>query len=87
MFKDTKFDEKKVFDLLRKMNCNKAAGHDGIHSKLMKMCAKGLAKPLSIIFNYSFVHGSIPKKWKLANVVPIFKKVTNPLLLITDPFP
>ena len=37
MFKDTKFDEKKVFDLLRKMNCNKAAGPDGIHSKLMKM--------------------------------------------------
>ena len=47
IFKDTKFDEKKLFDLFRKMNSNKAAGPDGIHSKLMKMCAKGLA----IIFN------------------------------------
>ena len=62
MFKDTKFDEKKLFDLLKKMNSNKAAGPDGIHSKLMKMCAKGLAKPLSIIFNISFSHGSISKK-------------------------
>ena len=64
----------KVFDLLRKMNANKAAGPDGIQSKLIKMCAKGLAKPLTIIFNKSFKTGFIPKKWKLANVVPIFKK-------------
>ena len=74
MFKDTTFDEKKLFDLLKKMNSNKAAGPDGIHSKLMKMCAKGLAKPLTKIFNLSFKTGTIPLKWKLANVVPVFKK-------------
>ena len=38
------------------------------------MCAKGLANPLIILFNKSFETGVIPKKWKLANVVPIFKK-------------
>ena len=47
MFKETKLDEKNVFDLIRKMNANKAAGPDGIQSKLIKMCAKGLAKPLT----------------------------------------
>ena len=58
------------------MDSDKGAGPDGIHthSKLMKMCAKDLTKLLSIIFNNSFLTGSIPKKWKLANVVPIFKK-------------
>ena len=30
MLKDTKFDEKTLFDILRKMNSNKAAGPDGI---------------------------------------------------------
>ena len=74
LFKETKFDEKNVFDLLRKMNANKAAGPDGIQSKLIKMCAQGLAKPLTKLFNVSFKTGKIPKKWKLANVVPVFKK-------------
>ena len=70
-----KFEEKDIFDLLRKMNANKTAGPNGFHlSKLIKMCAKGLAKPLSLLFNRSFETGSIPKKWKMANVVPIFKK-------------
>ena len=56
------------------MNANKAAGPDGIQSKIMKFCAKGLAKPLTIIFNRCFDSGILPKKWKLANVVPVFKK-------------
>ena len=56
------------------MNANKAAGPDGLQSKLLKMCAKGISIPLTKIFNKSFETGTIPKKWKLANVVPIFKK-------------
>ena len=40
----------------------------------MKFCARGLYKPLAIIFNKIFKTGKIPNKWKLANVVPIFKK-------------
>ena len=71
---DHSFHELDVFDLLRKMNANKAAGPDGIQSKIMKFCAKGLAKPLTIIFNKCFLSGALPKKWKLANVVPVFKK-------------
>ena len=35
-FYDTKFDEKMIFDFLRKMNANKAAGPDGLQSKLIK---------------------------------------------------
>ena len=69
-----KFDENVVFGLLRKMNANKAAGPDGIQSRLIKLCAKGLAKPLTILFNKFFETGKIPKNWKLANVVPVFKK-------------
>ena len=73
-FTETTFDENKIFDLLRKMNANKAAGPDGIQSKIMKSCARGLSKPLSILFNRIFQSGKIPSTWKMANVVPIFKK-------------
>ena len=73
-FSDLQFDKDKIFQLLKRTNVNKAAGPDKIGSKLVKCCARGLSKPLSIIFNRIFKFGSIPNKWKLANVVPIFKK-------------
>ena len=71
---DFKFEENKISGLLRNMNANKAAGPDGLQSKLLKSCAKGLAKPLSILFNKCYTMGKLPNKWKLANVIPIFKK-------------
>ncbi len=40
----------------------------------MKECAKSLSFPLSLIFEKSFVTGSIPELWSCANVVPLFKK-------------
>ena len=73
-FRNMFFDEKTIFDLLIKTNVNKAAGPDKMDSKLMKYCARGLSKPLTIIFNRIFKTGKIPDKWKLANVVPILKK-------------
>ena len=73
-FSSIKFEEKAVFDLLRKLNTNKAAGPDGRQAKLLKYCASGLASPLSKLYTKFFKSGSIPKLWKLANVVPIHKK-------------
>ena len=40
----------------------------------MKNCAASLAKPLTIMFNTSFISGIIPQEWKLASVVPVHKK-------------
>ena len=53
---------------------NKASGPDGIHGKILKNCAKTLAYPLSLLFKISYNTGSLPKEWKIANVVPIHKK-------------
>ena len=71
---DIKFCEKTVFDLLRKLDSNKAAGPDGRQAKLLKCCASGLAGPLSMLYTKIFRSGSIPKLWKLGNVVPVHKK-------------
>ena len=76
-FSATIFEENTIFDLLRKINANKAAGPDGIHGKLLKFCASGIAKPLCILFNRCFKTGVIPDAWKLGNVVPVFKKGTK----------
>ena len=68
------FDHRTVRKLLSNINSNKAQGPDGIHGKILKNCAVGLAFPLTCIFRVSYNCGYIPQEWKLANVVPIFKK-------------
>ena len=71
---DIDFDHRAVRKLLSNINSNKAHGPDGIHGKILKNCAVGLAFPLTCIFKASYNSGHIPEEWKLANVVPIFKK-------------
>ena len=68
------FNENKIYHILRTLNPSKAAGPDGIHGQILKHCASSLAQPLSILYNISFKTGQIPDEWKLANVVPVFKK-------------
>ena len=68
------FKQHTVFDLLRKLNANKAAGPDGFQAKLLKYCANGLAIPLSKLYTKFFKSGSLPNLWKLGNVVPVHKK-------------
>ena len=71
---DIDFDHTSVQRMLSNINSNKAQGPDGIHGKILKNCAAGLAFPLTTIFRVSYNSGCIPQEWKLANVVPIFKK-------------
>ena len=71
---DIDFDHRRVRKLLSKVNSNKAQGPDGIHGKVLKNCALGLAFPLSQLFRLSYNTGQIPVQWKLANVVPVHKK-------------
>ena len=71
---DIDFNRNRVRKLLSSVNSNKASGPDGIHGKILKNCSESLAYPLSLIFKISYNTGSLPKEWKLANVVPIHKK-------------
>ena len=47
---------------------------DGIHRRVLKELADVIAGLLSIIFQWSWESGEVPGNWKLANVVPVFKK-------------
>ena len=80
-FFDVKFHELDVLLLLKDINPSKTAGPDGIHGMVLNNCASTLAKPLTIMFNISFVtgSGSIPNEWKLASVVPEHKKMKKVL--------
>ena len=56
-----------------KMNEKKAAGHDGICSKELKVVADKIAWQLATLFNESLETGEIPSDFKVGNIIPIFK--------------
>ena len=68
------FNHCRVKEILCQVNVNKAMGPDGIHGRVLKNCAHGLAEPLAFLFKLSYYSGKLPKDWKTANVVPVHKK-------------
>ncbi|KAK4825612.1 hypothetical protein QYF61_001292 [Mycteria americana] len=63
-----------VSDLLHHLDTHKSMGPDEIHPRVLKELADVLTKPLSIIYQQSWLTGEVPADWRLANVTPIFKK-------------
>ncbi|KAK4813674.1 LOW QUALITY PROTEIN: hypothetical protein QYF61_017641 [Mycteria americana] len=63
-----------VSDLLHHLDTHKSMGPDEIHLRVLKELAEVLTKPLSIIYQQSWLTGEVPADWRLANVTPIYKK-------------
>ena len=59
---------------LKKLDPSKATGPDGIPARVLQQCASTLSLPLSRLFSLCFRHGVQPSMWKIANVVPIYKR-------------
>ena len=66
--------ENEVKDLLSTVDVSKGCGVDGVGNFLIKTCAFGIANSFSRFINISLSNGKFPLSWKLANVIPIFKK-------------
>ena len=66
--------ELEIQNIIEVLNPNKASGDDGISHKMLMGVSKTVFKPLCILMNRSFKEGIFPDIWKLANVIPIFKK-------------
>ncbi|GAB0178848.1 mitochondrial enolase superfamily member 1 [Grus japonensis] len=66
--------EEAVHNLLCHLETHKSMGPDGIHLTLLRELVEELAKPLSIIYQQSWLTGEVPDNWRLANVTPIYEK-------------
>ena len=66
--------EQKVKKLLAKLKTDKSPGPDGIHNKVIYEAREQLLYPLTEMFRTSIETGDIPPEWKMADIVPIFKK-------------
>ena len=56
------------------INVNKSLGPDNLHPKLLLELRNHLVKPLTKLYNLCIEQGIVPQDWKVANVVPLFKK-------------
>ncbi|KAJ7407296.1 hypothetical protein BTVI_63588 [Pitangus sulphuratus] len=62
-----------VTNLLQHLYPYKSMGPDGIHLRVLRGLAEELAKPLSIIYQQSWLTGEVPVVLMLPNVTPICK--------------
>lgn len=52
-------------------------GLDEIHPRVLKELADIIVSPLTVIYQQSWEAGEVSVNWKLANVIPVFKKGKN----------
>ena len=70
----SKVTVEEVLNELNRLKPGKAAGYDNIRPDLIKDCYESLVTPQTYIYNVSFVTGVFPDIWKIAKVIPVFKK-------------
>jgi len=71
---DKQFELKEIRDAIKLFkNPKSAAGPDQIPTMFLKQSPEPVLRVLQFIFNYSWKHGVVPKKWRQANVCALLK--------------
>ena len=70
----TPTDTHEIIEIVKSLKNSNSSGHDEITTKLLKQIIIDIAPPLMHIFNLSLSNGVYPNSFKIAKVIPIFKK-------------
>ena len=62
-----------VSTLIKGINVNKSSGMDCISNQVVKDAFTCLVPKVTDMFNSSFITNTVPDKWKIATIVPIYK--------------
>ena len=71
------FTTEEIQSSLLQLDVNKAKGPDRIGNALLKNLHKSLPKSLCLLFNLIACEAHFPTKWKVADIVPIYKDSDN----------
>ena len=63
-----------IIDIISTLNSKKANGPLSIPVVLLKVLKNYISYPLAIIFNCSFTSGIVPDHFKVAKVIPVYRK-------------
>ena len=67
-------DEDAINKIIYNLPPKSSSGCDGISTKMLKVIAPVIIKPLTLLINQVLNTGTFPDKLKIAKVIPIFKK-------------
>ena len=68
------FSQSVIIKAIKKLKPSGSAGPDLFPALFWRNATPGVALPLSIIFSNSFALSTLPDEWRLATVIPVFKK-------------
>ena len=71
---------KEIEQEIDNLKISKSTGPFGIPVKVFKILRNFLSAPLAYVINCSFSNGVVPDKFKLARVIPIYKKGNKSIL-------
>ena len=63
-----------ITEEINKLSPKKSAGADNISPKLLIACNNIMTEPIAHIINLSFENATVPDQFKIAKVIPIYKK-------------
>ena len=73
-FKFSRISEMDIFRICRQLKPKLSSGADFISTKLLKEIAPLIITPLHYLINLSLETGFVPKEFKIAKIVPVFKE-------------
>jgi exonuclease III len=62
-----------IVTLVKNLKPKTSLDMNGVSTSLIKKCILSICEPLRHIFNLSFTTGIVPKQFKVAKIIPIFK--------------
>ena len=68
------FRTEQIKRIMKKLKCKNSSGPDDLPSILFNRLSSQLAYPITKICNCIMIAGKVPRLWKQARVIPIFKK-------------
>ena len=66
--------EEVVLEVLKGIKIDKSPGPDEVYPRTLWKTREEIVGPRAEIFDSSIVTGEVPEDWRVANVVPLFKK-------------
>ncbi|ETO01297.1 hypothetical protein RFI_36143, partial [Reticulomyxa filosa] len=69
----TDITEGEIIEAIRRISPYKAQGSDSMHNIMLKNGGNAIVESLALLFKWSYRIGYVPRKWKIANIVPIPK--------------
>ena len=63
-----------IVKIIKSLKDSSSPGPDGITSYFLKKVVARIAEPLCKVFNVSLSEGILPDEWKVAYIIPLFKK-------------